>query len=103
MKLKQIISCLVPRIEYTGVSHSIDIEVESTNGVKMVLKRSKTLGEEILFKCYERQTNIYRGFVVKNMKYGFFGDVCERASDAIASADDAWFRFMGIARRQKQK
>ena len=103
MKLKQIISCLVPRIEYTGVSHVADMEFESTSGTAMVLKHFKTLGEEIVFKCYEKQTDIYRGFVVKNMKYGYFGNVCERINDAIASADDAWFRFMGVARRQKQK
>ena len=81
----------------------MDIELDNGSGSLMLLKREKTLGEEILFKCYEKRTNLFRGFIVRNIRYGFFGDLCDDIKKAIDSADQKWFEVMGIHRNQKQK
>ena len=103
MKLKQLVSYLTPRIVYVEKPHNLECEVRTTSGKTLVLRREKSLGEEILFKCYEKQTEVFRGFVVKNIKYGFYGDVCDNIKKAIDSADRKWFEVMGINRTQRQK
>ena len=81
----------------------LDIEVKTGYGPSLILKRDKALGEDIIFKCYEKGTNLFRGFAARNIKYGFFGNVCDDAKKAIESVNSAWFEYMGIRQTQKQK
>ena len=75
--------------------------MQVAGGETLVLNHIKTFGEEIAFQCREKQSNAERGFIVKNIKYGYFGDVCNTVQDAMASANAKWFRVMGIKQRQK--
>ena len=97
-------SSLIPHITYVpGRTSAMDIEMNTESGGVLLLERTQTLGEEIVFKCYEKQTKLFRGFIVRNIKYGFFGDICDDVKKAIDSADQKWFDAMGIHRMQKQK
>ena len=102
MKFAQFISWFVPQVSYVAAPR-LEIEVSTMAGTQMLLRREKSLGEDILFKCYEKQTNLFRGFVVKNIKHGFYGNLCDDATAAIASADDKWFEVMGFHPTQRQR
>ena len=103
MKLTQIVSSLIPGVSYVPVPKGKNIEMKNADGTLITLHQDKIFGEEILFKCYEKKSNEFRGFIVKNIKYGFFGDICDDVKHAVESADQKCFEFFGIRRTQKQK
>ena len=103
-KLKNLLSFFIPQRVYTGERLRMQpIEMQMTNGDRLMLHQYQVLGEEIVFQCRDKRTNAERGFIVKNIKYRFFGDVCDTVQDALASANDRWFLVMSIRQRQKQK
>lgn len=102
MNLKEIVSYFIPRISYEPVVHTLAIDAD-INGVSMVLRHEKSLGEDILYKSFDKKTNQFQGFVVKNIVHGYYGDVCNNAQDAIDSANKKWFVVMGFNQTQKQK
>ena len=104
MGIRNILSWIVPQLVYTdGVSCVQPMELRLANGKELILNRFKAFGEDVAFQCFDKQTNVNCGFVVKNIKHGYFGDVCDTIQGALDSANDQWFRVMGIRRHQKQK
>ena len=103
-KIKNILSFFIPQRVYTGDQlHLRPIEMRMTNGECLVLHQYQILGEEIVFQCRDKRTNAERGFIVKNIKYKFFGDVCNTVQEALTSANDKWFLVMGIRQKKKKK
>ena len=104
MKIKNILSLVIPQRVYADEVFQLNpIEMQYSNGETLILRHCKTFGEDIAYQCFEKHTKVMRGFIVKNIKYGYFGTVCDTVQGALASANDKWFGFMGIKQLQKQK
>ena len=104
MKVKNVLSLIIPQRVYTGEIVRLNLgEMQSANGETLILQHCKTFGEDVAYQCFEKHTKAMRGFIVKNIKHGYFGAVCDNIQEALASANDKWFCFMGIKQGQKHK
>lgn len=103
MSIKSVLSWFVPQRVYVDGVKIKPVEAKISNGEAVMLHHHQTLGEDVVYTCFDKKTNAMRGFIVKNIKYGFFGELCNTVQEAIASANEAWFRFMGVKQRQRQK
>ena len=104
MKIKNILSLVIPQRVYTDEVFRLNqTEIQNLNGETLILQYCKTFGEDVAYQCVEKHTKVMRGFIVKNIKYGYFGDICDTVQEALNSANDKWFVFMGIKKRQKHK
>ena len=101
MNLKEFLFLFVPQRVYTGVDSTVPVEKQMPNGETVILRRHECFGEDVVYKCVEKQTSAMRGFMVKNIKYGYFGDLCDSIQAALASADKVWFRVFGVEQRHR--